>query len=252
MLCPIPLEDVDPVAVHAGDERRSRHGRPWVVANMIATVDGSAADAAGRSGGLGSAADRAVFRALRAVADVIVAGATTVVVEDYGPSRPAASIARDRRARGQQPAPRIAVVSTALGLDPGARLFREAPPDARPIVLTTEAADPDRRRALESVAEVRAVGTDRVDWHRALDALAELTGATVVLCEGGPLTVGQLIVDDLVDEMCVTVAPQLLAGPGPRIAHGPASTPTRPLVLDRVLCEDGFLFLRYLRDRTGS
>jgi riboflavin biosynthesis pyrimidine reductase len=251
MIWPDPHGDVDPVAVYADDERVGVGGRPWLLANMIATADGSAADADGRSGGLGGPADKDVFAAIRGVADVIVAGAATVVTENYGSARPPAAV-RDRRlARGQSPAARIAVVTAALSIEPGHRLFRDAPADAGPLVLTVEQADAGRRRALEAVAEVHTVGDTRVDWARALDVLRSATGATVVLCEGGPHTIGQLVADDLLDELSLTVAPTLVGGDGPRIAVGPRRPGSRPLTLDRVLVADDYLFLRYLRQRAG-
>ena len=44
-------------------------------------ADGSATDTGGRSGGLAGPADKAMFAAIRGVADVIVAGAATVTTE---------------------------------------------------------------------------------------------------------------------------------------------------------------------------
>lgn len=251
-LWPTSGNDVDPVAIYAADDRRSRASRPWVLVNMIATADGSAVDPDGLSGGLGGPADKAVFSAIRGVADVVVAGAATVIAEDYGPARPPAAIRRMRCRRGQAEAPRIAVVTASLSIDPGRRLFRESPADAQPIVLTVERADPARRQALAAVAEVRDAGVDQVDWRRAIAVLAELTGARTVLCEGGPTTVAQLVSDDLVDELCLTVAPTMIAGPGPRIAQSPLVATGRRLVLDRVLADGDHLFLRYVRDRTDG
>jgi 5-amino-6-(5-phosphoribosylamino)uracil reductase len=238
---------VDPLASYAADPRPAPADRPWVMVNMVASADGSATGAEGVSGDLGSPGDKAVFTAVRSVADVIVAGAATVIAEDYGPSHPSPAVARRRLARGQAARPRIAVVSASLRLDPDRRLFTEPSPDARPIVLTTANADPDRRRALDAVADVHTAGDAAVDWRRALDVLAAAAGARVVLCEGGPRVVAQLVALDLVDELCLTVAPVLVAGPGPRIAHAPEPSPARPLTLDRVLTEDGYLFLRYVR-----
>jgi riboflavin biosynthesis pyrimidine reductase len=249
MILPTPVDAVDPAGTYGRDARPAPAGRPWVLVNMVASVDGSAVDADGLSGGLSGGADKAVFSAIRAVADVIVAGAATVVAEDYGPSRPTAPVRRQRLARGQPAVPRIAVVSASLRLDPGQRLFRDATPEARPIVLTVENADPARRRALEPVAEVHAIGRDHLDWDRALAQLGAVTGARVVLCEGGPRTVAQLVAADLIDEVCVTVSPALVGGLGPRLAQGPFGARGLALVLDRVLTEDGYLFLRYLRDR---
>ena len=251
MIWPAARRDVDPVALHAAEDRRHLAGRPWVALNMITTVDGAAADAQGLSGNLGGPGDRAVFSALRGVADIIVAGAATVVAENYGPSRPRPEIVAQRIARGQQPRPRIAVVTASLAIDPDSRLFGEATDDARPLVLTTATADPTRRRALEAVADVHTAGDYHVDWPAAVAVLGDL-GAEVVLCEGGPRTNAGLIAHDLVDEMCVTVAPALVAGPATRIVHGPAAPAPRGLALDRVLVDEGFLFLRYTRARPVS
>jgi riboflavin biosynthesis pyrimidine reductase len=253
MLWPAPLsgkdDEVDPVAVVAAEARPAPPGRPWVLANMIASTDGSATDVGGRSGGLGGAADKAMFGAIRAIADVVVAGAGTVIAEDYGPSRPPARVRDQRVARGQAPAPRIAVTSASLAIEPTRRLFAEAPPDARPLVLTVAAADPARRRALEAVADVHVVGEEQVDWERAFALLGAEVGARVVLSEGGPTTIAQLVADDLLDELCLTVAPVLVAGDGPRIAHSAAPVPDRSLSLARLLTADDQLFARYLRHR---
>ena len=239
----------DPIPLVAADARPVPPDRPWVVATMVASADGSAVDGSGVSGGLGGDGDHAMFAALRAVADVVVAGAATVTAEDYGPSRPSAAVREQRLARGQSAAPRIAVVSASLGLDPRRRLFVEAAPDARPLILTTAAADPVRRRALEQVADVHVAGDVHVDWARALAVLRVEAGASVVLCEGGPRTIGQLVDSDLLDELCLTVAPVLVAGDGPRIAVGPAPGATRRLELARVVEADGDLLLRYVRAR---
>jgi len=252
ILWPVPSggedDDLDPVAVLAGEARPSPPDRPWVLANMIASADGSATDPDGRSGGLGGPADKAMFGAIRGIADIVVAGAATVIAEDYGPSRPARRVRDQRVARGQAPAPRIAVTSASLAIEPTRRLFADAPPDGRPLVLTVAAADPGRRRALEGVADVHVVGDEQVDWARAFALLHTVLDARVVLCEGGPRTIGQLVADDLLDELCLTIAPALVAGDGPRIARGPAVAGRR-LSLARVLAADDHLFVRYLRDR---
>ena len=52
----------------------------------------------GRSGGLGGPGDKAVFRALRAVPDVVLVGASTARVEGYGALRTTDEVA-DRRTR---------------------------------------------------------------------------------------------------------------------------------------------------------
>jgi riboflavin biosynthesis pyrimidine reductase len=247
VLWPTPGGEVDPAVAYAHDSRPEPAGRPWVMINMIGSVDGGATDPAGRSGGLGGPADKQVFVAIRAVPDVIVAGAATVASEDYGPPRLSPALRAARRERGQAELPRLAVVTASLRIDPDRRLFREADPGSRPLILTTAGADAGRRRALEAVADVIAVGDGRVDWRRAMGALRSAVGARVVLCEGGPSTNAQLVVEDLVDELCLTLAPALVGGAAPRIVRGAAAGHLVPLGLERVLTADGYLFLRYVR-----
>ena len=248
----VPTDDIDPVAVVARDDRTPPPGRPWVLATMIASADGSATDEGDLSGGLGGAADKAMFAAVRAVADVIVAGATTVIAENYGPSRPSPAVREQRIARGQTPVPRIAVATASLSIDLAHRLFAEASPDARPLVLSESSADRARRRALEAVADVHLAGDGSIDWARALHVLHAEAGASVVLCEGGPRTVGQLVDADLLDELCLTVSATLVGGNGPRLAVGPPPGAHRPLRLARVVvADDDALLLRYVRARPG-
>ena len=81
------------------------------------------------------------------------------------------------------------------------------------------------------------------------DAVAQLRGRGDgrVLCEGGPTLLDELVAADLVDQLCVTMAP-VLAGCQPLgQAAAPMASPTR-LQLDQTLVDDaGYVFLRYGR-----
>jgi riboflavin biosynthesis pyrimidine reductase len=249
-LWPTPRDDVDAAAAYTADARPTPRGRPWLLLNMIATVDGAATDTTGLSGGLAGPGDRRVFAALRGVADVVLAGATTVRTERYGPARPSSEVESQRLARGQAARPRVAVVSASLRLDPELRLFREAKPDARPILVTTAealAADTPLHRRLRSLADLVVAGEGRVDWHAALSTLRSQMGTEVLLVEGGPTINAQLVAADLVDELCLTLSPRLVAGDAPRIIGASHPSSPRPLSVDRVIVDDDFVFLRYLR-----
>lgn len=242
-LLPSPTaERVDGPAAYLADDRPKRADRPWVVLNMVVTVDGATA-VEGRSGPMSSPGDRALFMALRAAADVIMVGARTARDEDYGPVRLDPELRAVRRSQGRPDLPILAVVSRSLDLDPAARLFADS--DDRPLVLTGGDAPADRRRQLEGVATVVEAGTSGVDPMEAMAVLGG-RGAQVVLCEGGPSLNAQLIAADLVDEVCVTTAPLLALGPSPRLAVADAVA-LRHLTLDRVLEEGGHLFCRYVR-----
>lgn len=240
-LLPVPAE-IDPFVAHAEAHRPSPAGRPWVALNMIVSVDGAIA-VDGRSGGLASEADKAVFRALRSAADVILVGAGTARAEGYGPPRTSAEQQEARLARGQARFPRIAVVTASAQLDPTTALFTEAPEPV--LVLTAHDAPAERLGALAAVAEVRPLGPGSVDAGRALAELHAL-GARFVLCEGGPALNGHLLSAGLVDEVDVSISPLLVGGDGPGFSDGPVFGPT-PLALAHLWEADGMLLARYVR-----
>ncbi len=250
-LLPEYLPEVNPVELYTADLRTCIGDRPWVVVNMITSIDGATA-VDGRSGALGGPADKAVFRALREVPDVILVGAETVRTEGYGPVRLGDDARQRRRDLGRSEVPLLAIVSGSLTLDPDAPMFSEA--EGATLVLTSENADPVRRRRLESVAEVHTVGETRVSMTMALSLLGRL-GIACVLCEGGPTLNAQLLAQDLVDEWCQTTSPMLVGGESSRSAVGPeadfgddASGGGPPgLRLDRLLEDNGMLLARYLR-----
>lgn len=77
------------------------------------------------------------------------------------------------------------------------------------------------------------------------DIVHDLPGDVCVL-EGGPSLNGQLLAADLVDEVCLTIAPNFVAGRAMRVAEGTFAARDHWQLAH--LCEDnGFLFLRYLR-----
>jgi 5-amino-6-(5-phosphoribosylamino)uracil reductase len=227
----------------AADARPAPDGRPWVLVNMIASLDG-AITIEERSGGLGGPADKAMFSALRGVADVILVGAGTVRAEGYGPARPSEAIRAARRARGQAEVPRIAIVTRSLDLDADSSLFTESVQP--PIVITSGSSDPARRTAFEDVAELMVVGDDAVDLEAALASLRE-AGTEVVTCEGGPSLNGDLVAADLVDEWDLTVSPLLVSGHAGRSSRGPLPPAPISMALARMLEADGHLLTRWVR-----
>jgi 5-amino-6-(5-phosphoribosylamino)uracil reductase len=232
-LLPDVVADRSPAELYTAVARPAPPERPWVAVNMIVSADGATA-VDGVSGALGGPADKAVFAALRAAADVVLVGAGTARAEGYGPAR--------ARPDGS-PGPRIAVVTRSGALDPGARLFT----GGSPLVITCEDCPAERRAELAGVAEVVLAGSTDVDPGRAVGALRE-RGAAVVLCEGGASLNGQLVAADLVDEWCLTLAPALVAGASSRAAVGPSpATGATDLRLAHLAEADGFLFARYLR-----
>jgi riboflavin biosynthesis pyrimidine reductase len=219
----------------------------WLRANMVMSADGSAT-VAGKSGGLSSPGDMRVFGILRVLADVVLAGAATVRTEEYKPARPRPALASLRK--GRPTTATIAVISGSLDLSLTTPLFTDAPPDARTIVITSEAAPADLRAAAAKVADVIVAGEDSVDLPAALTALTD-RGLGRIICEGGPHLLGQIAADGLLDELSLTISPTL-AGPGAgRIIAGSAF-PAAAMSLAQALTEDAYLFCRYIIENPGS
>lgn len=220
-------------------------GRPWLRANMVASLDGAAYHD-GRSQPLSSAADMRIFGVLRGLADAVVVGAETVRREGYRPAKARAAFAERRAALGQSPAPVIAVVSAGLELDFDSPLFTE--PAVPTLLLTGAKADPERLRAARKAgAEVVTAGGDAaVDPPAAVAALAE-RGLTRLLTEGGPRLLAQFAAAGVLDELCLSTAPLITSGAAPRIMNGPAIGVPERLRLALLLEEDGYLFSRYVR-----
>ncbi|MET0865109.1 MAG: pyrimidine reductase family protein [Nakamurella sp.] len=212
--------------------------RPTVRANMIASLDGGST-VAGRSAGLGNAADTELFAVLRDLADVILVGSGTVRTERYGGIRLDAE-RRARRVRWGLPdtPPPIAVV-TARGLDPDLPIFTDTV--VPPIIITT------RNAAVTVPPGVRALicGIDRVNFSAAIDALAG-DGYRRIHCEGGPELLGQLIAQGLVDECCLTIAPLMLGSNATSLLPIDLPDPSRWELADARL-GGHHLFTRYRR-----
>jgi riboflavin biosynthesis pyrimidine reductase len=209
--------------------------------NFVTSLDG-AIEIDGTSEALGGPLDRDAFMAMRAVCDVIVAGAGTVRAENYGPARLKADAQARRAERGQEALPRLAVITASGDLDPAAKLFKDE--GGEPVIVVTTSSAARAHPDLTSVSEVIECGELDVDLAQAVEIL-DRRGLCRILCEGGPRLSRQLIAAGLVDELCLTISPTL-AGPGPRrLAElWPVGRPGR-LALVSLLEGDGLLVARY-------
>jgi riboflavin biosynthesis pyrimidine reductase len=223
--------------------RPPRGDRPWVLANMVGSLDGSAA-VAGRVGVLSTPADAQLFRELRSVADVVLVGAETVRRERYGPVRLNEALQADRVRAGQSPLPPIAVVSRAAAFDWSIPLFADSDPAVRPLLVTCTAAHPAQLDEASQHAELVMAGESSVDVADALRQLRE-RGAGVVLCEGGPTLLGGLVAAGLLDELCLTITPVMGGDPLPLSVAPVGADLARFALAHTLVDDDGTLFLRY-------
>lgn len=180
-------------------------------ANFVATVDGGASGPDGRSGTINTTPDEQVFHRQRQLADAILVGAGTARAEGYGPARAPLVVVSGR---GHLPASLAAARS------------------GRTILLTCKAS------GRSESDDTWVMGDTEIDFDGALARLGS-QGMPHVLCEGGPTLFTTLLTRGLVDELAATTSPLLVAGNGPRMAHGPFVDV--PLDLWHLLEEDGTL-----------
>ena len=240
-----------------------RSGHPTVLANFVSSIDGVVAygDDALAGGGLVSGyhePDRFVMGLLRAVADVIVVGAGTLrgsSVHRWVPAHvhPASAALFEawRTSMGLATNPTTVVV-TASGDIPVDHAAINDP--AIPVVIATTPKGSDRLQGagLGEHVTVDPIGVgDQLSGADILSAGA-MRGARVVLTEGGPHLLGELVAADVLDELFLTLAPQLIgrAADGRRaLVEGLALSPDdgRWERLESVRRSTDHLFLRYRR-----
>ena len=236
---PGPVDDDDLADAYPWPDTTER---PYVRAMMVSTLDGAAAGDDGLSGSVSGGADRAVLRAVRRFADVVLVGGGTMKAEGYGPLRARDEDAARREKQGQAKAPVLAVVSGSLDLPLGEGSFADS--DVTPIVFTTEKADPTKVDDARKRVEVVQLPGEHVDATTVIDQLHE-KGLGRIVCEGGPGLLNQVTDAGLLDEADITVSPMLV---------GTEKTPDTPMLKDpasfelqHVLTAEEFLMLRYTK-----
>jgi GTP cyclohydrolase II len=173
--------------------------RPHVVLKFAQTLDGRIATSTGDARWISGEGERRVSHALRAACDAVLVGVGTVVTDD-----PRLTV---RMVPGVSPT-RVVLDST-LRIPDGANLLGD---DGATVVLTTEASDPARRRALEDRrigVRVVPAGPDGVDVDAALRAL-RADGVESLLVEGGSRVITSLLRAGVVDRLIVGLAPTLI------------------------------------------
>lgn len=237
----LPPADLDDTALA---ELYATPSRTWVRAMFVTTLDGAATGADGRSGSINTPDDSVVFGLVRATADAVLLGAGTARDEGYTP------LTVDDRWRAARQAEHDSADIPLVIVSKSAHVPRQVVDGAQPgqVLLVTCAAAPrlrDARHALGAAA-VLLCGDDDVDLPAALEQLRE-RGLARLVTEGGPSLLGALLAHDLVDELCLTLAPRLVGGDQGRIAAGP---PIDQGFRPHVLVEQGDTIMgRWLRRR---
>ena len=215
-----------------------RHDRLYSVrATMVGSLDGRAS-LGGRSGSLGNPADQRLMELLRDLADVVLVGAGTIRAEGYG----TLPVTDRRRKWGSVAAPRLVVVTSGRpqSLSPDMSIFDGSGPP--PMILTSESG---AHELAGLPAEIVPAGDETVDLAAGLDALAR-RGLRRIQTEGGPSLLGRLLEADLLDELCLTIAP-FVVGPSEPGLTGSLPSSAAKWSLIGLLRSEQHLFGRYRR-----
>jgi riboflavin biosynthesis pyrimidine reductase len=246
--------------------------RPHVLANFVETLDGVVSlSIPGKAGGgpiSGSNQhDRLVMGLLRSVSDVVVVGAGTlrsvphhIWTADHVYPRFARDFAALRTQRGRPAHPLNVIVTSSGDLNPGFAILDQSHVPVH--VLTTA------KGAAKIGASLRHVGRTVVadgETIRATDILRSLTYLGVgrlVLLESGPQLMGQFIAERAVDELFLTLSPQVAGRDDnsnrPGLVSRQRFAPHDPRWAELVSVRRGksHLFLRYsfdyVRDNQGG
>ncbi len=242
-------------------------GRPYIIGNFVSTLDGVVAlNTPGVRGSGGEISgfnthDRMVMGLLRAVAGAVVVGAGTLrSVPDhrwtadyiYPPLAPAYQRLRADLGLTEPP---LTVIVTAHGeIDLSLPVFQSGETSVL-IVTTRPGAERLKSQELPAWAQVSVVeGDGAVRAADALAAIRQTRACDLILTEGGPTLMGDFMAERLLDELFLTLAPQVAgrddstARPG--FVDGRRFAPERPLWGDLVDVRRGgsHLFLRYAFD----
>jgi 2,5-diamino-6-(ribosylamino)-4(3H)-pyrimidinone 5'-phosphate reductase len=204
--------------------------RPYLALNMVTTVDGRVS-LNGSAVGIGSAADKHLLRELRAEADVVLHGASTVRADPLS-ARVPPTMSEERLERGLSAQP-IGAIVTRSGELPTEHPYYES----ATIIYVLSGADVPVRAPTVEVVRVASI----------TEVVVDLTarGVRRVVCEGGPTLNQALFTARLVDEIFLTIAPKLIGGEHPLTMVKGGSFGIVPLELRSLAELDGELFMKY-------
>jgi riboflavin-specific deaminase-like protein len=212
-------------------------GRPYLVVNMVSSLDGKAT-MEWRTRGLSTEVDRQLFHGLRTQVDAVMVGAGTARVERYGRVTKSDELRERRRREGLEPDPLAVVISARLNLPADLPLLQE--PEQRVVIATGSDAE-----ILGVQAQVEYLRTGD-DLPLLCSTLRERYGVRSVLCEGGPTLNSHLLAAGLVDELFLTLNPKLLGGAAAlTIVAGRELVEPAELELASLLEADSELFTRW-------
>jgi riboflavin biosynthesis pyrimidine reductase len=221
---------------------RSAAVRPFIIANFVSTLDGVVSyEIKDRSGGStisgSDPSDRFIMGLLRASADAVIVGARTVQdvsaeslwTPEYTYPDAKRLYAEYRINALHKPEyPLLVVVSSSGRLELERAIFRA--PAMRTLVITSMAGKDELTRrgaTTQGSVEIHAFNSNggSIAPTTILQLLQSEYGIQTLLHEGGPTLFGQFLAAGTVDELFLTLSPQIAGREG---------SPTRPALVQGV------------------
>lgn len=201
-------------------DRKRKRELPFVFLNLAMSADGKIASANRAIPNFGSKRDKAHMMELRTEADAIMSGARTVDLNSVTLGPGSEKYRRMRLRHGLAEYNLRVIVSGSGSIDPSADIFRHR--FSPIIILTSRAVSKRRLRQLEQLgAAVKTFGARQLDFTAAFRWLRDEWKVKRLLCEGGGELNGALFRADLVDEIHLTLCPEIVGGrTAPTIADG--------------------------------
>lgn len=226
--------------------------RPYVVINMVATVDGKVViGGPGTTRLIGSRTDHLLMTRIEGQCDAVLFGATLMREDD--PGYPFHDDARQQRriARGVRPEPLWVGLTTRAAFPRIPRMFEGGP--TRTALFSGSGIASVDREVLAGVTSLRVADTAEVSLPSMLHTLRFDHGVRVLCCLGGPAVNAAMLRAGVVDEVFCTVAPKIHAGRGgvTMFEGEPYPAVALPaLDLAAIHSEESEVYLRYRVRRT--
>jgi riboflavin-specific deaminase-like protein len=234
--------------------RTNRNRLPFVLVNMAMTADGKIATANRAIHSFGSPRDLRHLYELRATTDAVMCGARTVEISrsllDNGGER----ITRRRVRQGLASHNLRVLVSGSGTIDLNADIFQTC---ISPIIILTTAriSKTNLNRLRKAVQEVKIAGQTEINFRAALEWLRKKWNVQRLLCEGGGELNAAMFAANLVDEVHLTICPQIFGGrTAPTIAEGkesPSLALAKQFKLNSIRRSNGELFTVFSYANSG-
>lgn len=248
-----PCEGVDlEIPINSLNSLNSLHDgskRPYVIFNMVSSIDGKATTFKGELGKLGSRPDRYLMKRLRSQVDGVIAGANTLRHDAFIPTLPD-DLVTDRLRHFAQPQP-LGIVITNSGNLPEDHRFWNAGQELRLVIASEKAAIAPWVSQKAQILRLPSQDHNQaIDLRAVLAILWQQFGIKRLLVEGGASLNYSLISQHLADEIFLSIAPYVVGGVenmtiigGSDYGMGGGDIPK--LELRSVYSHDSELFLRY-------